>query len=256
MALIGWVAIHTGLPSLYATGTGRLTADSMPSNRLIATVNGGTLVSDPGAPAGEPTIYRMGDESVVLTRAGQSVGGSPITYWLTTSDGQAVADVQVVGDDERVYEMDAEVFTSALGRHIPRYRLGQSPPTGTLEVLTQGAATPLLRDLVRARSPLWIVHSHAACQIPGCDIEGARLIVPSRMREARDARRDVAQREWRIEYSRIPDSLASDGVQVASGVPVVTWGQWETWGKTNSPKGWQHWSAIQVCQRIAGMPSV
>lgn len=258
MALMGWVATHTGLPSLYATGTGRLVAVTESGReRMIRNVSGAALVSDAGAAPGVDTAYRFGGDTVVLKREGDP-GGSYArpTDWLTTADGTVVADIRVLGDDERAHETDAEVFTSALGRQIPRYRLGQSPATGTVEVATVGEGTLLLRELVAARQPLWLLHNAVACQLRGCDVEGARLIVPQRLVEVRSARRDVAQRNWDIFYTRVPDSLAGAAAERADGVPVVTWGQWEAWGKTNSPKGWQHWSAIQVCQRVAGMPQV
>ena len=258
MAFIGWVATHTGLPSLYATGTGRLTAvTGVGRERLITNVSGPALVSDAGAAPGVETRYSFGGATLSLQRVGDTDGSLPDpTDWLTTADGTVVADIQVLGDDERAHETDAEVFTSALGRQIPRYRLGQSPATGTVEVATVGEGTLLLRDLVAARQPLWLLHNVMACQLRGCDVEGARLIVPQRLVESRSARRDVAQRNWEIFYTRVPDAVAVSGVERVDGVPVVTWGQWAAWGRKSTPSGWQDWSAVEVCRRVAGMPEV
>lgn len=255
MSLLGWVTTHTGLPALYAVGSGRLTAsDSLsPFPRLIANVVGSVLVSDPGAYVGVDVTYAFGADSVVLRRPG--VAGDA-HQWVTSADGLVVADVYLIGDDERHYDTGARVFTSALGRQVPRYSLGQQPPTGTLEFLTTGAGTSTLRGFVAVRSPLWVVHNEAACQIPGCDVEGARLVVPHSMREVRSARTDVAQRVWSVEYSRVPDSLADLGAASPVGGPVVTWGQWEAWAKKYSPKGWQDWSEIRVAQRVTGMPQI
>lgn len=254
-----WVTSHTGLPAFYVTGTGRLTADSpvlgeaMP--RLVARVDGEALVADPGAAVGLPTTYRFGSESVTLTRRGSGgVSGVDRHQFVTDVSGQVVADVVLVGDDGRDYDTASEVFTSALGSQIPRYSLGIPPQSGTLEFLTTLAGTRTLREFTRVRSPLWVAHNAAACELPGCDIEGSRLVVPTRMRESRTARRDVAQRAWSIDYLRVPDELASGGVERATGGPVVTWGQWASWGKSNGPAGWQAWSALQVATRIAGMP--
>ena len=258
MSLTGWVATHTGLPSFHVVGSGDLLAEhealgwSRP--RLVARVQGEALVSDPGAGEGTPTEYRFGFDSVTLTRRGVSASSDVGHQWVTSADGQLLAGVKLVGDDPREYDTGATIFTSALGRQIPRFPLGQKPSTGTLTVLSTLAATEVLREMTVLRAPLWVVHNASACEIPGCDIEGARLIVPQRMRESRTGRVDRATREWAIDYSRVPDALAGSDVAPASGVPVVTWGDWEAWSKANSPKGWQSWSALQVATRVAGMP--
>ena len=259
MSLKGWVASHTGLPSFHAVGTGDLLAEHEALGwvrpRLVARVSGEALVSDPGAGEGTPTEYRFASDSVVLTRRG--IAGSDGGHqWVTSADGQLLAGVKLVGDDPREYDTGATIFTSALGRQIPRFSLGQKPPTGTLTVLSTLAATEVLREMTVLRSPLWVLHNASACEIPGCDIEGARLIVPQRMRESRTGRVDRATREWSIDYSRVPDALAGSDVAPPSGVPVVTWGDWEAWAKTGSPKGWQNWSALQVAEKVAGMPTL
>ena len=259
MSLTGWVASHTGLPSFHVVGSGDLLAEHEALGwvrpRLVARVQGEALVSDPGAGEGTPTEYRFGSDSVVLTRRG--IAGSDGGHqWVTSADGQLLAGVKLTGDDPREYDTGATIFTSALGRQIPRFPLGQKPPTGTLTVLSTRAATEVLREMTVLRAPLWVVHNAAACEIPGCDIEGARLIVPQRMRESRTGSVDRATREWSIDYSRVPDALAGSDVAPPSGVPVVTWGDWEAWAKTGSPKGWQNWSALDVAERVAGMPAV
>ena len=256
MSLVGWVTTHTGLPAVYAVGSGQLLAVDVlnPGPRLIANVSGSVLVADPGASTGVDTTYTLGAESVVLRRPG--VAGDA-HQWVTDSQGSVVADVMLLGDDEREYETGAEIFTSALGRQIPRYPLGQAPATGVLEFSTTGAGTETLRQFVAVRAPLWVVHNEAACQIPGCDIEGSRLVVPHRLREVRSGRVDRAQRIWSVDYSRVPDGLAS-GTAQPQGSTVVTWGQWAECG-TRQPagsRGWRDWSALQVAQRVAGMPVI
>ena len=253
-----WVTRHTALPAFYVTGTGRLTADSPvlgeAAPRLITRVNGEALIADPGAAMGVPTTYRFGSETVTLTRRGTA---DPTFghQFITDTTGQTIANIVLVGDDTPEYDTTGEVFTSALGRQIPRYSLATPPQSGTLECLTTLAGTLMLRDFTVVRSPLWVVHDAAGCELPGCDIEGSRLVVPTRMRESRTARRDVAQRAWSVDYLRVPDELATGGVERATGGPVVTWGQWANWGKSNGPAGWQAWSALQVATRIAGMPA-
>lgn len=261
MSFMGWVATHTGLPSFYATGTGKITADhpilgpDMP--RLVKTVSGEALVSDPGATAGIATTYRFGSSVVTLQRVGKSSqNGDTDHQMITDTDGNTVAGVRMMGSDDRSYDVGSEIFVSALGRPIPRYRLGTLPPTGSLEFVTDTAGTDTLRKLVATRSPLWVVHNVAACFVEDCDIEGTRLVVPSRIKEVRSPRRDVAQRGWTVDYTLVPGSLALDNDQKESASQVVTWGQWETWSKTNSPKGWQEWSALTVAHYVAGMPSM
>lgn len=236
MGLTGWVTTHTGLPAFYATGNGKLTADhpllgaELP--RLIAVVDGACLVADPGAPAGVPTTYRFGSQTVTLTRKGEAAatGGVEFTDGLTDVNGNEVAGVGIVWGDPREYETGAKVFTSALGRQIPRFPLGQAPPTGTLELVTTREGTERLRVLAAAHTPLWVIHNGAACSRPDCDIEGSRLIVIHRVSEVMSQRRTRAQRNWKVDYSRVPTDLAGSGVQAVSGGPVVTWGQWEAWG--------------------------
>lgn len=257
MGLVGWVATHTGLPSFYATGTGPLTAVTRVGERLIADVEGDVLVSDPGADPGVDTTYRFGSESVVLRRRGQApVSSGQRLDAVTTADGVTVADVGIVWGDPREHDTGASVFTSALGRQIPRYRLGVPPETGTLEAVTFGEASVVLRGLVQERQPLWVLHDVEACSRADCDVEGARLIVPHRLVERMSERRTRAQRNWEVSYSRVPDALGVSGVGRAVGCPVVSWGQWEAWGRKSTPSGWQDWSAVEVCRRVAGMPQV
>lgn len=253
--LIGWVATHTGLPAFYATGNGQIVAD-FPVPRLIARVEGEVLVADVGAPAGTAVTYRFGSDTVTLTRVTRP-GETASHQFLTDSSGSTVAGVRLLGDDPREYDTKAQIFTSALGRQIPRYPLGGPPPTGSIEVASTGAGTQVLRDFTRAKAPLWVIHDAAYCQLPGCDIEGARLVVPHRIREVRSRRRDVAERVWEITYSRVPDELAGVAGTIMSAGPVVTWGQWADWGSGHPAEvGWRAWSALEVARRVAGMPAV
>ena len=263
MSLLGWVTTHTGLPAFYAVGEGVLTADHLTLGRakprLLARVDGSVLVSDPGAPIGVPTTYRFAGEVVTLTRRG--VGGEaavlPSYHQLvTTADGESVAEVGILWGDPREYETGATVHTSALGVQVPRYQLGVPPATGVLQLVSEGAGTETLRHLVSARSPLWVLHNPDACKPRGCDVEGSRLIVPTTMRESLSERRDVYTRVWDITYTRVPDALGTSMAVKPMGGPVVTWGQWAAWGEENSPGGWQAWSAVEVAQRVAGMPVV
>lgn len=263
MSLTAWVATHTGLPSFYAVGTGRLTADvvrfgTVVGERLVAKVSGAALVSDAGAGAGVATTYRFGSASAVLTRRGKAStdGGDPLSQWVSTADGDTIADVALLGDDPRDHDTSATVFVGSTGARIPRYPLATPSETGTLELSTHGVGTETLRRLVDEKAPLWVVHNEAACQIKDCDIEGARLVVPQSLNEVRSGRRDRATRLWQVAYTRVPDSLGNlaGDTERASAVPVVTWGQWANWGKKNSFAGWQDWSALQVATRVAGMP--
>ena len=258
--LRAWVASHTGLPCFYVTGNGELRADIARSgivvgSRLVVRVAGEALVSDPGAPAGLPVKYRFGTESVVLTRAA-GVGGLEMPHqWITSIDGDTVADVRLTGSDERETDTGGVVYTSALGRHIPRFPLGQEPASGTLEFLTSGAGTERIREFQRYGTPLWVVHNAVACQIPDCDLEASRLVVFRQVRERRTGRVDKAERAWSVSYTRVPDSVAAPvGAERESAGPVVTWGQWESWGEAHAPAGWQNWSAVEVARRVAGMP--
>lgn len=263
MTLVGWVTAHTGLPALYAVGSGWVSADhevlgeSRP--RWLGDASSGqpVLVSDPGAPVGVPTTYRFGKETVVLVRPGRPESGGGYHQMVTTADGELVADVGVLWGDPRSHETGAVVHTSALGAHIPRWSLGVEPEWGTLQMVSHREGTEVLRRMVSVRQPLWVIHNPDDCVPVGCDVEGSRLIVPISMHEVLSDRRDVYTRVWDVEYQRVPDSLGADsGPRRVEGGPVVTWGQWAAWGRRNSPSGWQAWSAVQVARRVAGMPVV
>lgn len=265
MSLTGWVATHTGLPSFYAVGNGRLTADverfgMVVGQRLVKRVVGEALVSDAGAGAGVPVTYRFAGRSVVLKRRGRpsASGASEDTQWVSTADGETIANVDLLGDDSRDHNTDATVFVGSTGAQIPRYPLQTPPETGTLTFSSFGGGTETLRAMVAEKAPLWVVHNEAVCRIPDCDIEGARLLVPHSMQENRSPRMDRATRMWSVSYTRVPDSLGNlaGDTERESAAHVVTWGHWENWGKKNTPAGWQDWSALQVAQRVAGMPVV
>lgn len=260
---VGWITTHTRVPAFYASGEGWVSADhhilGSARPRWLAEVKAGdaVLVSDPGAPVGVPITYRFGSESVVLTRPGVAKQGA-LDYhqMVVTADGELVADVGVLWGDPRSHETGAVVHTSALGSHIPRYTLGVEPEWGTLQMVSRKAGTEVLRRMVGARQPLWVIHNPAACIPEGCDVEGSRLIVPISMSEVLSERRDVYTRVWDVEYQRVPDSIGESFPRRIVGGPVVTWGQWHNWGKKNRPAGWQSWSAIEVARRIAGMPRI
>lgn len=250
MGLKGWIASHTGMASFYATGTGRLMASTEffgdTDARLVADVDGEVLVSDAGGPVGQAVTYTLGDDSVTLTRQ-QPPGRVSRADWVTDMDGNLVGEGNLLWSDDRDYNTGATVFTSARGAQIPRFPLGQEPPQGTIEIVTEGAGTLRLRDLAASHTPLWVIRNMAAGGRPAYDVEGSRLIVPSRLREVMSENRLATQRKWQVQYSRLPGERPS-------GSPVVTWGQWEDWGKTNSPAGWRDWSALEVAKRVAGMP--
>ena len=244
-SLLGWVTTHTRLPAFYAVGSGDLTADhpllGSARPRLIARVSGSVLVADPGAPMGVEVTYRFAGKTVKLTRPGVATGSQDSQEYhqlVTTADGETVANVGILWGDPREYDTGAVVHTSALGVHIPRFRLGTPPGTGTLQVVSRGEGTETLRGLVLARQPLWVLHNPDACVPKGCDVEGSRLIVPTTMRESLSERRDVYTRVWEISYTRVPDALGRAGVSVKpSGGPVVTWGQWQAWGDAGLGSG-------------------
>lgn len=239
--LKSWIATHTGLPSFYLSGPGVL----MAGDRTIVTLkaNDERLVSDAGAGAGEETTYTYGSQTVTLVRDGFD------HMLLTDATGRGLAKVRMTGDDSRSHEPGVSVFDNQSGSPIVRYSAVAPTPSGTIECLSLLADTLTIRGLCKRRSPMWLVHNDSICRLPGCDIEGARYVQPTKLSESRTLRRDRAERAWQIDYRELDPSTAPPA-------PVVTWGEWEAWGdESGNPAGWQNWSAIQVAQKVAGMPA-
>ena len=228
--MFGWTATHTGLPSLSAVGPCTVRS----GERVVAIVAAGEtrLFSDPLAVVGE-NRYTDGVDEIMVSRADDG-------HLLTGMDGRTVAHIALLGDDPVDHDSGVAFFGNT---DAVRWPIRTPKLTGTLTARTQGVDTDAMRLLARARMKAISVHSVRACQIPGCDIPPVRALVVTGASEKRDGVVTAARREWSIGWRE----AGADSVPPA---PVVTWGEYEALGK-----GWQHYSALDLAQVIAGMPA-
>ena len=231
--MIGWIAAHTGLPSLKLVDLGPVYA----GDRLLVNPSRlPALVSDPLAPLGVPVEYRQGDNRVTLTRPD---GGR---HMVTDPTGRHAVRIGLLGDDATDPDTGLSLFTPDTGGpSIPSWSLGVPDTTGTLEARTAGVDTRVMLDLVRAKRPIVHLHSPRACQIPDCDIPPVRVILAQSARYVRDGVVSQARREWSIPWTEYRGETAAS--------PVVTWGEYEA-----HSQGWTEDSYEDLCRRIAGMP--
>ena len=230
--LSGWIATHTGMPSLRVTVPGPVYAGD---RLLINPAQLPVLVSDPLAPPGVPVVYRQGENQVTLTRPDTGF------HMVTDRDGRTAVRIALLGDDATDQGTGVSFFEPDTDHEdIPQW--GRVPsPSGTLSCRTAGEDTARMLALIRARTPLVSLHSARACQIPDCDIPPARGLIAGSARYARDGVVTQARRVWEIPWT---------GTALAGrSAPVVTWGEYEA-----ASDGWTDESYEELCRRIAGMP--
>ena len=230
--MIGWIAEHTGLPSLYITTLGAVYAGD---RLLVAPDTVPALVSDPLAPLGTPVVYRQGATTVTLT------GADPGYHMVVSSDGRTAARIALLGDDGTTQGSGLSLFEPDSDHEdIPQW--GRIPsPHGSLACRTAGIHTARLLSMVKSRAPLVSFHSPAACEIPGCDIPPVRAFVAGESSYQRTGTVLEARRVWSIPWTGYTPAGWS--------APVVTWGEYEA-----ASAGWTQESYVEICQRIAGMP--
>ena len=238
MVVKAWVAAHTGLPSIYSDTAVRVTC----GDRVLADGSSPVLLSDALAEPGVPTEYRVGSATYTLTRRDDG-------HMLTDARGRGRVSLAWLGDDGDEWDPRIAMFDPSGARSpVSRWSLRPSTQTGTLNARTLAGQTQAMRDLVSAdhRGPVIAVHSPRECQVPDCDIPPVRLVVVGASRSQRSARVDTAARSWSLPYRAVdPRETTMPGA-----APVVTWGEYAALGR-----GWQHYSALDLCRMIAGMPA-
>ena len=246
MAVTGWVAVHTQMPSIVPDTTGPVWA----GDRLLTVVDTahvGVPISDPLAPVGEPVTYTLGDSSVTLTR------GSRGSHMVTDPTGHQAAMIRWLMDDSTDMGVAVTAMTTARGR-VDRWPLVPEPETVTLDCLTERDDTAMMRSLAVAASRLVIVHDPTICQIQDCDIPPVRAVTVTKASHQRTRRVPVAQRQWSL-TCEARDGLEQVGAPTWRGqrgyaAPVVTWGEWEAYDGA-----WTARTYTELCQLIAGMPA-
>lgn len=256
MAYTGWVATHTGMPSMRFTDTtaGRMyqvTATDGENEWVALRVrgDGGDLLwSDPLAPVGVPVTYRHGAWEVTLTRA--SMGG----HMLTDADGHVHAPFRWLGADDTDHNVDV-TSTSTSGGYADRWPLVAPEETITLEASTGTESTRVFRALVASQRRLVLVHDETVCEMVDCDIPPVRVVTVSKASEARTKAVPHARRVWDLALedrsSTIDATLHKNNGQLPTiHHPVVVWGEWDAY-----EGAWQARTYTALCRLIAGMPS-
>lgn len=255
----GWVAEHTGMPSMRLTTTRGVRSEVRArcgDSEWVAWSQVGTgepvIFSDPLAPVGQETVYTLGSRAVRLTR--RPLGG----HVITDEYGRMVARIRVTGDDSVAHSTGLSTMATTMGA-ADRWPLVTPPEEYRLECLTAGGDTATLRSLVRAHGRVVVLHDRDTCQVPGCDIPPVRRCVITSATEARTGRVDLAVRSWQITLSdrsrdkwRLPPGKGGDaaGVPSVPAAPAVTWGEW-----ARIDGAWQHRTYEELCRLVAGMPS-
>ena len=232
--MMGWIAAHTGLPSL------RVVAEStkvqvLRDGELWFTVAAGEtrLVSDAAAPLGAPVVYAAGVETLTFTRADTG------RHLITDAQGRNQARVRAVGSDDTEIPSGVSFFDQ--GRSFAQWPLARQYETGEMIVRTDAVDTAVLRELAHTKSPVFSLHSPSACEIEDCDIPAVRQIVLTSANNQRTGRVDRAVREWVLAWRE------SDGLDGAA--PVVSWGEYSA-----ASSGWTGESYVDLCRRVGGMP--
>lgn len=235
MALVGFVARHTGLPSLRITSAGPVYA----GDRLLTVARSGDVVSDLLAPAGEPVTYRQGARQVTLRRATTS----PRFASVVGLNGRGLHRCWWRADgDKTSWSSPASIFTTGAVRWplTPRPRTG----SGAL-VLWQPEDREAMWELLRSRQPL-VISSGA----PVLGVPPVRAVVVTKVQAERISPEGAIW--YDVDWTEVPlDSPTLRGVDGGTGAcPVVTWGEWDA-----ADHAWLNRTYLDVCRLVAGMPS-
>lgn len=245
MAISGFVASHTGLPSVSFTPTvGKLSVvwGSAGGRRWVAWCGvgrGGSVVfSDPQAPIGAVTVYEFEGSRVSLTR--RSVG----SHLLTDLTGRKRVRFRWLGDDGIEHYPGLSSLSTSNGA-VDRWPLVSEPEQVSVEIATVDADTWLMREFATCRDQLLLVHDPVICEVEGCDIPGVRRCVLLSAQESRTEHRDHARRRWQL---KVADRSADAGrVAPFSGGPVVTWGEWDAFDHH-----WEHRTVEELAGLVGG----
>lgn len=258
MALTGWVAAHTGLPSLMATGgepvyagdrlltvpgtvrdphTTQWWAETRRHGHQLPMVPATTLVSDAMAVPGATITYRQGDSTVTLTR--------PEAEWwramISRLDGRTIPDLIWEGEGDK---RDWASSVKHLGPGLARWSLTQPARTGTATLtLLDPDRLEDVWDLLRSPEPLIIAPGQHADAVP------PRFVTVDKATSQRISGDGLIR--FTVNWTELPeDSPMLCGETSGWGAaPVVTWAEWDA-----HDHGWRPTTYLELCKTLAGMP--
>lgn len=223
----GWIATHTGLPSLSITGPRTVTVGA----RTLCTVPAGQtlLVSDALAVPGVPTEYSDGQTRVILTRR-----RSPGLDVVADASGRAIPMLRWERDEaSRQWSSDVVVYPAG-GSRRPLITPARSG-SGRFILMD-----PSLEDEAwRVLQSVGSVIIAAGVPVPG--------LVPLLVVEVESVTRSMARyRDGMLRF----EVTWTESKGTSGAVPVVVWSEWAALGE-----GWQHRSSPELARLIAGMPA-
>ena len=232
MAIKSWIGKASGLPSLLVDGPAKITAD----DRVLAVVGPGQhLIADALAVPGVPTVYEGSTGRAILTR--------PVGDWYG---------VLVAGADGRsapglAYEHNGDPLdwdsTAARIGGVTRWAIRDVPVTGTGVVTCHPDYEPYLWWVLQSHHPIMLIPT---MPVPG--VPPRTVIVNGVARKRVTGELIEVTIKWTEHVPRSEN--APQGA-----VPVTTWGEWQDYGEAHPDEpGWQAWSALEVAQRVQGMP--
>lgn len=259
MPITGWIATHTGLPSIMATGKepvyagDRLFAvpgmarDKRPLTgraKMIRELEGPKLtepvtmiLSDAYAVPGTTIKYTQGDSSVTLTRP-------EVEWWRGMVSGLNGRTVPGLIWEEA---QDKREWSSPISRYnslIARWPMLEVARTGGGQfVLDDPSHVNNVWEILQKREPLILTPGAPADVLP------SRFITVDKVDSARITGDGIIR--WNVKWHELPeDSPMLVGPHAGWGsAPCVTWGEWREVDKV-----WKSRTYIEICKMIAGMP--
>lgn len=227
MAIVGWVATHTGLPSLHVTGPALVTV----GERTLCVVGAGSerLVSDALAVPGVAATYVDGSQSVTLTRR-----PSPGLDVVSNIWGRAIPMLRWERDEgKREWNSDVVLYPG-----------GGSRRPEVLPART-GSGRFVLMDPVLEDEAWRVLQSTDSLIIaPGLPVPGLPPLIAV---DVQTVARSIAR--WRDGILRLEVSW-TEAVGQSGAAEVVTWGEWQAFDH-----GWKSRTMLDLARLIAGMPA-
>lgn len=232
MALKGWIGTTSELPSLLVDGPATVTA----GDRVLARLGEGQhLVADALAAPGAETTYRAGEDEVTLTR--------PVGDWygvyVAGRDGRSTPGLIYVSNEDPV-EWSSKA--SRVGG-VTRWALRDEPETGSGVIACHPDYEPYLWWVLQSHHPIMLIPSAPTAGVP------PRTVIVTGV-----SRKRLIDDLIELTVKWTAHEPREDGAPQGA-VPVTTWGEWQDYGESHPDEdGWQAWSALEVAQRVQGMP--
>lgn len=242
VAIVGWIGAVSGLPSLRVEGPGTVHV----GDRILGRFGDGVhLVADALATPGTELTYEIEGASTRLTRP--SPPELQAGVYIADGSGRGAPGLFLHGNQDPV-SWDSTVTRHETG--AVRWALHDKPATGTYVVDVHPDHEVALWGTLRSREPVTVVPAAPTAAVP------PRTITVDSASRKRIADNLV---EVSVSWTEATGPALARASRVTGGgegaVPVVTWGEWEAWGRTHDPAGWQAWSALEVASRVQDMPA-